>query len=566
MAHRRPPRLLNTIGCEQLERRDCPAAMFSLELPQSPILEGDIATFTVRLSERSNRPERVLISTTAETATLGKDYFLQNGVQLLFAPGDTVKTFTIRTNVDSLAEGIETFRLEATPLNRPASQRLSAAVRIWDIVPTSLTVTGGSIVEGNDGRKNATFELTLTGSPILPVTVQYATRNGTATAGSDYEAVDGSLTFTPDRNSIPAPTQYKKTITVPIIGDYALEADETFVLVVSNVTRGTTIQTPETVFTIRNDENDTPGFQFKLIFQAGPGGEVPESVRNAARQAAARWSRIITGDVPGVTVMGGVFIDDYELIVQMGLLGGAPEGPGGVLANAAPMEFRDRGNGLPYIGITGIDPNDINAGDSFLIDVLAHEMGHALGFTPGANVFNRWIVGDTFTGANAVREFNATFGRADASVPLQAGVRAHWDDDVFGNELMTPFVNNVNRISRVTIGALADMGYTVNYAAAENYIPPLIAMPPSATRPMPVTPPPSSRGPASPTPTPPPRRGIATKTEPPARRHNAVAAMAIEQRPAVTPPNSTGAVTPEPGEPLGFARITDAFRSLGRRS
>jgi len=565
MTHRRPPRLLNTIGCERLERRDCPAAMFSLELPQTPILEGDTATFTVRLSERSSRPERVLISTTAETATLGKDYFLRNGVQLLFAPGDTVKTFTIRTYADSLAEGIETFRLEATPLNRPASQRLSAAVRIWDIVPTSLTVTGGSIVEGNDGRKNATFELTLTGSPILPVTVQYATRNGTATAGSDYEAVDGSLTFTPDRNSIPAPTQYKKTVTVPIIGDRVLETDETFMLVVSNATRGTTIQTPETVFTIRNDEIDTPGFQFVLTFQDGPGGPVPDSVRNAAQQAATRWSRIITGDVPGVT-QNGLFIDDFNMVVQMGLLGGAPEGPGGVLANAAPVEFRDGGDGLPYVGITGIDPNDINTGASFLIDVLTHEMGHALGFTPGATVFNRWIVGDTFTGANAVREFNATFGRTDTSVPLQAGVRAHWDEDVFDDELMTPFANNANFISRVTVGALADMGYTVNYAAAENYSPPLTTMPPTATRPTPVTAPTPGRGPASSTPTPKPRRGIATQTEPPARRQTAVAAMATEQRNAVVMPNSADAVTPKPGGSIGVARIADAFRLLGRRS
>jgi len=563
MPNRRLRRQPGPIRCEQLERRDCPAAMFSLELPQQPILEGDTPSFTVRLSERSSRPERVQISTVAESATLGNDYFLRNNVQLLFAPGELVKTFSIQTYADSLAEGNETFRLVATPTNRPAAQQLSASVRIWDVVPTSLNVTGGSLVVGNDGRKNATFELTLTGSPLLPVTLQYATRNGTATAGTDYEAVTGSLTFVPDRSSIPAPTQYKKTVTVPIIGDRVLEADETFMLVVSNATRGTTIRTPETVFTIRNDEMDQPGFQFVLTFQDGPGGPVPESVRSAATQAATRWSRIITGDVPGVT-QNGLFIDDFNMVVQMGLLGGAPEGTGGVLANAAPTAFRDGGNGLPYAGITGIDPNDINFGTAPLIDVLTHEMGHALGFTPGATVFSQWIVGDTFTGANAVREFNAIFGRTGTSVPLQAGSRAHWDEATFGNELMSPFTALTgDRISRVTVGGLADMGYTVSYTAAESYTPPLTAAPPVVTRPTPApTPAPATK------PTPGGVRaggGVASAPRPtPAR--TPVAAMAIEWLPESSRQNET-TLSPKAVATAGNAgRISDLFRTLGRQS
>ena len=563
MRHQRLRRQPGTIRCEQLERRDCPAAMFSLELPQQPILEGDTPSFTVRLSQPSSRPERVLISTVSESATLGRDYFLRNNVQLLFAPGETAKTFSIQTYTDNLAEGNETFRLVAAPTNRPASQQLSAAVRIWDVVPTSLTVTGGSIVEGNDGRKNATFELTLTGSPLLPVTVQYATQNGTATAGTDYEAVTGSLTFVPDRSSIPAPTQYKKTVTVPIIGDRVLEADETFMLVVSNATRGTTIRTPETVFTIRNDEIDQPGFQFVLTFQDGPGGPVPDSVRNAANQAAARWSRIITGDLPGVT-QNGLFVDDFNMVVQIGLLGGAPEGAGGVLANAAPTDFRDGGTGLPYAGITGIDPNDTGFGTSALIDVLTHEMGHALGFTPGADVFSQWITGDTFTGPNAVREFNAIFGRTGTSVPLQAGVRAHWDETTFGNELMTPSTTLTgDRISRVTVGALADMGYTVNYAAAETYSPPLTVIPPAVTRPTPApTPAPVTR----PTPGGVRGGGVVASAPRPTSARTPVAAMAIEWAGEAAERNASS-LSPKAGATAANAgKITDLFRTLGRQS
>jgi chitinase len=57
--------------------------------------------------------------------------------------------------------------------------------------------------------------------------VSYATADGTATAGSDYTAVTGTLTF--------APGEITKTVTVPVIGDTLTESAETFTL---TLTRG----------------------------------------------------------------------------------------------------------------------------------------------------------------------------------------------------------------------------------------------------------------------------------------------------------------------------------------
>ena len=491
-------RRVSMAGAEQLERRDCPAA-FSLELPTTPIVEGDRATFTVRMATPSSLPQRVAVSAISESATLGRDFIFSNATQLLFSPGQTVKTFSVQTLTDSLAEGSETFRITATPLNVPNAATITAQARVYDLVTTTVTARDVRVTEGNSGSVNATFTITLAGQPILPVTVNYATRDVSATAGSDYTTASGSVVFRPGETT--------KTFTVAVSGDLVAEPDETFQVLFSSPTRGCSITTPTVTGTITNDERDTPGFQITVQFVDGPGGPVPAAVRSAATQALARWSRVITGDVPGVTV-GGNFIDDFEMVVQMGLLGGTAEGPGGVLANARPTAFRGGGNaGLPYSGITGIDPNDISFNPSALMDVLTHEIGHALGFTPGANVFSQWIVGDTFTGANAVREFNAVFGRTGTSVPLQPGVRAHWDETVFDNELMSPETAlNGDYISRVTIGALADMGYTVNYAAAEAYVPPVVRTPTPPVssspvlpaRPRPVVPLPPTAPPATP--------------------------------------------------------------------
>ena len=98
--------------------------------------------------------------------------------------------------------------------------------------------------EGND-PSSLTFTVTLAQTTRLPVTVAYATADGTATAGSDYTAASGRLTFAPGETS--------KTIAVPIIGDTVVEADETFGLTLSDPVNATLAGATATG-TIRNDD------------------------------------------------------------------------------------------------------------------------------------------------------------------------------------------------------------------------------------------------------------------------------------------------------------------------
>ena len=76
-------------------------------------------------------------------------------------------------------------------------------------------------------------------------------------------------------------------------------------------------------------------------------------------------------------------------------------------------------------------------------------------------------------GANALREYRSIFGLPAAlNVPLDttSGL-SHWSEDIFANELMTPYVNGATSLplSRITVGAMQDLGYTVNYARADAY-------------------------------------------------------------------------------------------------
>jgi len=81
-------------------------------------------------------------------------------------------------------------------------------------------------------------------------TVNYATTNGTATAGSDYTAVAGTLTFLDGETS--------KTITIPIIDDSVFEPSETFTLSLSNPTGGATLgPTATAIVTILDNDAKT---------------------------------------------------------------------------------------------------------------------------------------------------------------------------------------------------------------------------------------------------------------------------------------------------------------------
>jgi hypothetical protein len=100
-------------------------------------------------------------------------------------------------------------------------------------------------VEGNAGAQTATFTVSLSAVSNNPVTVQYATADGTAAADSDYSTTSGTLTF--------APGETQKTIAVPVNGDTVLEADETFLVNLSNPTNAV-VGIGQGTGTIRNDD------------------------------------------------------------------------------------------------------------------------------------------------------------------------------------------------------------------------------------------------------------------------------------------------------------------------
>jgi hypothetical protein len=193
-------------------------------------------------------------------------------------------------------------------------------------------------------------------------------------------------------------------------------------------------------------------------------------------QAAGKWESIIIGDLPNTTYNGRA-VDD--LLISAAAT--AIDGRGGVLGQAGPDRFRS-GSQLPYHGAMEFDSADLASmeANGTLLGVIEHEMGHVLGIgtlwqskglLSGAGTSN-----PRFTGTRAVAAYNSIFGVNSTGVPLETGGGAgtrdsHWSESLFSTEIMTGYVGPGSNmpISRITVGSLADIGYTVNYAAADPY-------------------------------------------------------------------------------------------------
>jgi hypothetical protein len=103
---------------------------------------------------------------------------------------------------------------------QPAPCRLAVEALDDRIVPASLSVTDDLIVEGAGTTQLAVVSVTLNAPSNKTVSVNYATADGTATAGRDYSAVSGKLIF--------APGETEKSIIVPVSSDTQSEGRETF--------------------------------------------------------------------------------------------------------------------------------------------------------------------------------------------------------------------------------------------------------------------------------------------------------------------------------------------------
>lgn len=228
-------------------------------------------------------------------------------------------------------------------------------------------------------------------------------------------------------------------------------------------------------------------YQVEVRFRSGQ--QPTPSQRAAFTNAAARWAGLILGDVPDEVMQEGAVacapaldetIDDVVIFAELVNI----DGPGGTLGQAGACWVRGD-NLFPITGLMRFDISDIldleNSGR--LEDVILHEMGHVIGFSPwfwegmglivGGGTVDPHFIGPS--ARSAWRFATQTLGFTGNIVPLEnsggAGTRdAHWRESVARNELMTGFIDaGINPLSAITVSLFRDMGYVVNDSQSDEF-------------------------------------------------------------------------------------------------
>jgi uncharacterized delta-60 repeat protein len=273
--------------------------------------EGDSGSqevaVTLGLSGSRNYPVSVDFATVDQTAIAPEDYEPISGT-LTFAPGQLVKTVTVQVNGDTLIEPDETFLLNFfNPVNaqiRADSESLTFYIPNDEQPFPTFAVTGFQFLfaEGDSGSEELTVTLGISGSRNYPVSVDFATADGTATAPEDYQPVSGTVTF--------APGEIVKTVTVQVNGDTLIEPDESFVLNFFNPVNAQIRADSESLtINIPNDEQPFP-----TISIAGPAViEGDEGTQAVAVQVGLSEPRNYPVTVDYATADGTATADDDYL-------------------------------------------------------------------------------------------------------------------------------------------------------------------------------------------------------------------------------------------------------------
>lgn len=205
---------------------------------------------TARLSAMSGRTVVLSWSLVSGSAVAARDFVAASGT-LTFAPGELEKTFSLTLVDNDLSEADESFQVRFSASNAVLGQEQAIVTVLDDDVAEISVFDAVRIDEGDFGSRNVTFSISLSRPSEVPILVTYTTSdapaegNNAATAGLDYQATEGSVTFSPGTTS--------QTVTVPVLGDQVREPSEVFLLRLLGTSFGSLVD-PEATATIFDDD------------------------------------------------------------------------------------------------------------------------------------------------------------------------------------------------------------------------------------------------------------------------------------------------------------------------
>ena len=248
-----------------------------LSIDDAPaVSEGETAEFTVRLSATSGRAVTVSYRTVDGTAVAGSDYKSASG-ELRFEPGETTQTVSVETLEDELSEDAERFTVELSAASgATVSDGIGEGTISDDDDAPELSIDDAPAVSEGE---TAEFTVRLSEASGAAVSVSYRTVDGTAVAGLDYAATEGTLRYEPGETT--------QTISAETLADGLAEDVERFTVELS-APSGATVADGTGVGTITDDAKERIGKINRVI--------LPEVVRALAFSAVTcRIDQVLAG-------------------------------------------------------------------------------------------------------------------------------------------------------------------------------------------------------------------------------------------------------------------------------
>jgi Ca2+-binding RTX toxin-like protein len=220
------------------------------------------------------------------------------------------------------------------------------------VPPPTLSVGGVSVAEGQSGSSSVLVTVSLSSPAINAVSVNWATANGTATAGSDYTAASGSVSF--------ALGDSVKTVSVTILGDGLVEPNETFTVRLTNPV-GAAISTGTATVTITNDDAQ-PVVTVTASDAAGAEAANDPITFVVTRSANLTGAITVTLQWSGAALLGSDF---------------TVSATGGTLTNGTRLALAD-GASSATLTVRPIDDAAVEPAESVVLTVAS-----GTGYTPG---------------------------------------------------------------------------------------------------------------------------------------------------------------------------------------
>jgi hypothetical protein len=287
----------------------------------------------------------VISYTVSGTATSGADFTALSG-SVTIPAGATTATITIPTINDLIIEGNETVIVTLTGITSGAASLGTTLIATNTIADNDTsTVSIANTTNGAEtGSVAGVMTVTMTAASSTNTVLSY-TVSGTATSGTDYTALSGSVTVLAGATTA--------TISIPVTDDAVLDPAETVIVTLTAVTSGLpTLGTP-LVATNTITDNDVASFSIAKSQTAGP-----SPITAAGQTITYEITVVNTGTVP---LTGTTFSD----VFQLGALAKSFSSGPTLSGDAAPTSIVNIGETWTYTATYTVTQTDINGTGNF---------------------------------------------------------------------------------------------------------------------------------------------------------------------------------------------------------